>query len=93
MSTDQWKQFVLFNKIRLHDTNILAIELVVAIEVAASSHTLFCCRSRTDSGLSGDRFKPSQTHPRTNEQLTTQPFFISFMWNEEDVALFNYQTL
>ena len=52
MSRDQWKQLVLL--IALHDTNILAIE-VVAIEVAASSRALFCCGIRRGSGLSGDR--------------------------------------
>jgi len=74
----------------LDDTNILAIE-IVAIEVAASSRALFCFRIRRASGLSGDRFKQSslvyllQTHPRTNKQLITQPFFnfFFFVWNEE----------
>jgi hypothetical protein len=75
----------------LCDTDILAIE-IVAIEVAASSHTLFCCRIRRASGHSGGRFKQSslvyllQRHPHTNKQLT-QPFFyllFSFLWNEED---------
>ena len=67
------------------DTDILAIE-IVAIEVAASSHTLFCCRIMRASGHSGGLFKQSslvyllQTHPHTNKQLTPT---ILFLWNEE----------
>ena len=88
MITDQQKQLVLL--IALCDTDILAIE-IVAIEVAASSHTLFCCRIGRASGHSGVRFKVklslfTSKHPHTNKQLT-QPFFyltFSFLWNEED---------
>ena len=93
MTTDQQKQFVLL--IALRDTDILAIE-IVAIEVAASSHTLFCCRIRRASEHSGGLFKQSslvyllQTHPHTNKQLTLPSFFYGM---KKAVVLFYYRNI
>ena len=77
------------------DTDILAIE-IVAIEVAVSSHTLFCCRIMRASGHSGGLFKQSslvyllQTHPHTNKQLTLPSFFYGM---KKAVVLFYYRII
>ena len=74
----------------MRDTDILAIE-IVAIEVAASSHTLFCCRIRRASEHSGGLFKQSSLvyllqsiHIQTNSSPNHSFIYLFILWNEKE---------